>query len=223
MYRFMFNLFPMESYYFSNIILAISIFGYTYATLLAIRQVDLKRYVAYTSIAHMNFSLLGLFSMYDVGILGFVHMMISHGIISSALFFIVGHVYSILNFRDSIRIAGLAYSLPKVSMFFFIFSLANMGLPLFSGFPGEFFIITSIVMKNMYFGLFIFFGFIFSGIYNFLQINKVLFSTNTVGARLERRDDLDSKSILILGVLLYWSITFGLFPDMITQNVEIYI
>lgn len=203
LYRFVYTIFPMEVLYFSNEILTISLFGYTFATILAIRQIDLKRYIAYTSIAHMNFSLLGLFSTYNIGILGYVHMMISHGIIASSMFFLVGYIYSVLNFRDSIRISGLAYTFPKFSLFFFIFSIANMGLPLFSGFPGEFFILLSVISNNEYFGLFIFFGFMFSGIYNFLQINKVLFSTSMSLLYLKKKDDLDSASILILSVLLY--------------------
>lgn len=220
-YRFVYTLFPMEVVYFSNEILCLSLFGYTFATILATRQVDLKRYVAYTSIAHMNFSLLGLFSTYSVGVLGYVHMMISHGIIATAMFFLVGFIYGSLNFRDSIRISGLAYSYPKFSIFLFLFSIANMGLPLFSGFPGEFFIIVSIISNNAYFGLFIFFGFMFSGVYNFFQINKVLFSTNMNLLYIKKKDDLDATSLLILFVLLYWSIALGLFPDIITQNVEI--
>jgi len=221
LYRFAYTIFPMESLYFSNEILVISLFGYTFATILAIRQIDLKRYIAYTSIAHMNFSLLGLFSTFNVGILGYVHLMISHGIIASAMFFLVGYIYSILNFRDTVRLSGLAYNFPKFSFFFFIFSMANMGLPLFSGFPGEFFIIISIISNNIYFGLFIFFGFIFSGVYNFFQLNKVLFSTSMNLLNLKKKDDLSSTSIIVLSVLLYWSLALGLFPDIVTQNVEI--
>lgn len=223
LYRFVYNIFPMEVLFFSNEILAVALFGYTFATLMAIRQVDLKRYVAYTSIAHMNFSLLGLFSTYDVGILGYVHMMISHGIVSSAMFFLVGYIYNILHFRDSIRLSGMAYSFPKFSIFLFLFSIANMGLPLFSGFPGEFFIMIAVMANNEYFGLFIFFGFMFSGVYNFLQINKVLFSTNTNLIFSKKKDDLDPLALVILSVLLYWSVVLGLFPDIITQNVEIHV
>jgi NADH:ubiquinone oxidoreductase subunit 4 (subunit M) len=87
LYRFVFNIFNGEFFYFSNIVLVYLLFSYTYATLLAIRQIDVKRYIAYTSIAHMNYSTLGLFSNNEIGIYGFIHMMISHGLISSGLFF----------------------------------------------------------------------------------------------------------------------------------------
>jgi len=203
LYRFAYTVFPMESLYFSNEILVFSLFGYTFSTILAIRQIDLKRYIAYTSIAHMNFSILGLFSTFNVGILGYIHLMISHGVIASAMFFLVGYIYSVLNFRDTVRLSGLAYNFPKFSVFFFIFSMANMGLPLFSGFPGEFFILISIISNNFYFGLFIFFGFMFSGVYNFFQLNKVLFSTSMNLINSKKKDDLDSQSIATLSILLY--------------------
>ena len=221
MYRFVYNLFPLEVFQFSNEILSLSVFGFTYATILAVRQVDVKRYIAYTSIAHMNFSLIGLFSCTEIGILGYIHIMISHGIISTAMFYLIGHLYSILNFRDSIRLSGMAYKFPKFSIFFFIFSIANMGIPLFSGFPGEFFILTSLVYTNEFYAILVFAGFMFSGVYNFLQINKILFSGYNTSISLKKNEDLDSVSILVLFSLLFWSLVFGLFPDIITKNVEI--
>lgn len=220
LYRFVFNLFPIEVFEFSNEIMALSLFGFTYATAMAIRQIDVKRYIAYTSIAHMNYALLGLFSCQDVGILGYIHIMISHGIIATAMFFLIGHVYSALSFRDTLRLGGLAYIFPKFSVFFFIFSLANMGLPLFSGFPGEFLILVAIINTNEFYGFVVLFGFMLSGIYNFFQLNKILFSSYSNSIYLKKNCDLGSNSILILATLLFWSVSFGLSPDIIIQNVE---
>jgi NADH-quinone oxidoreductase subunit M len=87
LYRFVFSMFTAEFFYFSEPILIYLLLGYTYATFMAARQADIKRYVAYTSIAHMNYSMMGLFSGTDVGVYGFIHMTISHGLISTALFF----------------------------------------------------------------------------------------------------------------------------------------
>jgi len=221
LYRFVYNLFPIEILLFSNLIILISVFGFTYASILAVRQIDVKRYIAYTSIAHMNYSLIGLFSGNEIGILGYIHIMISHGIISTALFYLIGHLYSVLHFRDTLRLSGIAYIFPKFSIFFFIFSIANMGLPLFSGFPGEFFIFISILSINEYFSFFIFFGFMFSGIYTILQLNKILFSSYVSDIIIKKNEDIDNYSILILSVLLFWSITLGIFPDIVTKNVEI--
>lgn len=221
MYRFVYNIFPLEVFQFSNEIVSLAVFGFSYATVLAVRQLDIKRYIAYTSIAHMNFSLIGLFSCTEIGMLGYIHIMISHGVISTAMFYLIGHIYSILNFRDSIRLSGIAYKFPKFSMFFFIFSIANMGIPLFSGFPGEFFILTSLVFSNEFYAILVFLGFMFSGVYNFLQINKILFSGYGSSIFLKKNEDLDNVSILILFSLLFWSLVFGLFPDIITKNVEV--
>jgi NADH-quinone oxidoreductase subunit M len=85
--------------------------------LLAIRQIDIKRFIAYTSISHMNFSIIGLFTGYEVGILGFIHTMISHGIIATALFFLIGHIYNITTYRDSLRLSGLSQIAPIFSIF----------------------------------------------------------------------------------------------------------
>lgn len=221
MYRFVYNIFPLEVFQFSNEIIALSVFSFSYATILAVRQVDIKRYIAYTSIAHMNFSLIGLFSCTEIGMLGYFHMMISHGIISTAMFYLIGHLYSIINFRDTIRVSGIAYKFPKFSFFFFIFSIANMGIPLFSGFPGEFFIFTSLVISNEFYACLVFLGFMFSGVYNFLQINKILFSGYITSISLKKNEDLDNISILILTILMFWSVVFGIFPDIIIKNVEI--
>lgn len=221
LYRFVYNLFPLEVLQFSNEIIALAVFGFTYSTMLAVRQIDIKRYIAYTSIAHMNYSLIGLFSGTEIGLVGYIHIMISHGIISTAMFYIIGHLYSILHFRDTVRISGIAYIFPKLSAFLFLFSIANMGIPLFSGFPGEFFIFIALVSLNEYFAILIFFGFMFSGIYNFLQINKLLFSGYSSDICIKKNNDIDSISFLILTILLLWSLIFGLLPDIITKNVEI--
>jgi len=220
LYRFVYNLFPLEVLQFSNEIIALSVFGFTYSTMLAVRQIDIKRYIAYTSIAHMNYSLIGLFSGTEIGLVGYIHIMVSHGIISTAMFYIIGHLYSILHFRDTVRISGIAYIFPKLSVFLFLFSIANMGLPLFSGFPGEFFIFMALVSLNEYFAMLIFFGFMFSGVYNFLQINKLLFSGYGSDICIKKNNDIDSISFLILIILLLWSLIFGLFPDIITKNIE---
>lgn len=221
LYRFIYNLMPIESFFFSGEISALAIFGFTYATVLAVRQIDVKRYIAYTSIAHMNFSILGLFSCTEIGLLGYLHTTISHGIIATAMFYLIGHLYSILHFRDTIRISGISQKFPKFSIFFFLFSMANMGLPLFSGFVGEFFIITSLIQTNEIFALLICAGFMISGIYNIFQINRLLFSDSPSSILFKKNEDLDSLSLLILTVLFFWSLIFGILPDIILKSIEI--
>lgn len=221
LYRFVYSVFPVESSFFSSEISAIALFGFTYATILAVRQIDVKRYIAYTSIAHMNFSLLGLFSCTEIGVQGYVHTTISHGIIATAMFYLIGHLYSILHFRDTLRISGLSQKFPKFSIFFFLFSMANMGLPLFSGFVGEFYIITSLLFTNEIYAIVACFGFMLSGVYNVFQINRLLFSDCPSSILFKKNEDLDSVSVGVLFILLFWSLVFGVFPDIILKNVEI--
>lgn len=116
-YRFVYLLFPEEVFLFSDFILPILILASTYATILAIKQIDIKRFIAYTSISHMNFSLIGLFSGFEAGLLGFFHTMISHGIIAAALFYLIGFLYSKCGFRDSTRLSGLGDIMPIFSIF----------------------------------------------------------------------------------------------------------
>jgi NADH-quinone oxidoreductase subunit M len=124
----------------------------------------------------MNFALIGLFSNSDFGVLGFIHTMLSHGIISTAMFYIIGYIYANLTFRDTIRLSGISTKMPKISFYFFIFSIANIGIPLFSGFPGEFFILISIANYNIVYSVILIVPFMLTGYYNFYQINKLLFN-----------------------------------------------
>lgn len=220
MYRFVYSLFPMEVFLFSYIIMGLLIISYTYSTVLAIRQVDVKRFIAYTSISHMNFSLIGLFSGYEIGISGFVHTMLSHGIISTGLFYLIGYLYSNVGYRDSIRLSGLSETVPVFSVVWFIFSIANLGLPLFSGFPGEFFVICSITAYNVYLTPIIFLGFFLTGVYIFFQLNKFLFGLNQLVTN-QKISDLGSEALSVCVFLIFWSVVLGLFPSIVINSIFI--
>ena len=224
LYRFVYNLMPIEAFVFGNEIIAIALFGYTYATMLAIKQVDIKRFIAYTSISHMNFSLIGLFSGSEVGVAGFIHTMLSHGIIATAMFYMVGYLYANLGYRDTLRISGLAETLPVFSVFWFLFSIANMGMPMFSAFPGELFVMISLAQINPIFVIFTIFGFFFTGVYTFLQINKLLFSnyrgysSSIFSGKLT---DISVEGFSVLSILLTWTLILGVCPDIVFKNLEI--
>lgn len=147
-YRFGYCLFAEELLLLSPYLIAAVLFGYLYSTLSAVRQQDLKRYVAYTSIAHMNFGLIGLFTGEYVGVQAFALTMVSHGLIATGMFSVIGYFYAASEYRDTIRLRGLASLNPKLTTYWVIFSLANMGMPLFSGFPGEFLTIVATVQAN---------------------------------------------------------------------------
>lgn len=219
-YRFVYLLFPEEVFLFSDFILPILILASTYATILAIKQIDIKRFIAYTSISHMNFSLIGLFSGFEAGLLGFFHTMISHGIIAAALFYLIGFLYSKCGFRDSTRLSGLGDIMPIFSIFWFIFSMANLGLPSLSAFPGEFFIIFSLCLKNFYLVPVLFLNFFLTAVYTFFQISKLLFGSSKFYSSL-KKSDLSSEAISVLFYLLFWSITIGTVPSIIFNTISI--
>lgn len=224
LYRFTYNLLPLETFVFGNEIIAIALFGYTYATMLAVKQIDIKRFIAYTSISHMNFSLIGLFGGSEVGVAGFIHTMLSHGVIATAMFYMVGYLYTNLGYRDTLRISGLAETLPVFSVFWFLFSIANMGMPMFSAFPGELFVMIALTQVNPIFVILTFFGFFFTGVYTFLQINKLLFS-NYKGFSSSifsgKLTDISAEGLSVLSLLLTWTLVFGMCPDIVFKNLEI--
>lgn len=146
--RFIIPLFPSGILYLSPLIFVFSILGIIYASLSALRQVDLKKIVAYSSIAHMNFVMLGLFSMNIQGLEGSIYLMISHALVSSALFICVGFLYDRYKTRIIIYYSGLAQLMPIFSVIFFIFILSNLSFPGTSSFIGEFLVLLGCFNKN---------------------------------------------------------------------------
>ena len=140
--RFSFTLFPEASLYFTPFIFCMSILGVIYTSLTAIRQTDLKRIIAYTSVAHMNLVMIGLFSFNVVGLEGAILQSLSHGFVSSALFLIIGVVYDRHHTRMVKYYSGLVHTMPLFTIIFLIFTMANIALPGTSSFVGEFLILS---------------------------------------------------------------------------------
>src|SRR6202040_3739309 len=136
--RFSLPMFPDASHYFEPIVYALSAIAIVYPSLVALMQEDMKKLIAYSSVAHMGFVTMGLFSMTAQGIEGAVFQMVSHGLVSAALFLCVGVLYDRLHTHDIVAYGGLAASMPLYAAVFMIFTLANVGLPGTSGFIGEF-------------------------------------------------------------------------------------
>jgi NADH-quinone oxidoreductase subunit M len=146
--RFTLPLFPLGSLYYNPLVYSLAVLSVVYASLVTIRQIDLKRIIAYSSIAHMNLIVLGLFSYTQQGIDGAIYLMISHGVVSTALFFCVGVLYDRHHTRLLKYYGGLAQVMPIYAMFLFFFTLANMGFPGTSNFIGELLILVGIFEKN---------------------------------------------------------------------------
>jgi len=146
--RYSIGLFPDASAYFAPFIFIISILGVVYASITTIQQIDLKKIIAYSSVGHMGLVTLGLFSGVSQGILGSIFLMVSHGIVSGALFLCIGLLYERHHTRIVKYYSGLLTTMPLYSTFFVIFTMANIGLPGTSSFIGEFLVIAGCLLAN---------------------------------------------------------------------------
>jgi NADH-quinone oxidoreductase subunit M len=146
--RFTISMFPVGCFYFQAVVVILGIISVIYASLSTMRQNDLKRIIAYSSIAHMNLIVLGLFSFTHQGIDGAIYLMIGHGIVSAALFFCVGVLYDRYHTRSLKHYSGLVQVMPLFCTFFFLFTLANMSFPGTSNFVGELLIFAGIFEYN---------------------------------------------------------------------------
>jgi NADH-quinone oxidoreductase subunit M len=164
--RFTITMFPAGCYYFSSVVYILGVLSVIYASLSTIRQNDLKRIIAYSSIAHMNVIVLGLFSFSHPGIDGAIYLMIGHGVVSSALFFCVGVLYDRYHTRSLKQYSGLVQVMPLFSTFFFIFTLANMSFPGTSNFVGELLIFIGIFERNSFIMVLAATGIVLSAVYS---------------------------------------------------------
>jgi proton-translocating NADH-quinone oxidoreductase chain M len=174
--RFLFPLFPQLNYYFSPLIIMIASIGIIYTSFATLRQIDIKRIIAYSSIAHMNMCILGLFSYNEVALIGSIFLMIAHGIVSGGLFFIIGILYN--RFRTKIihYFSGVIHFMPVMCFFFFLLLLGNIGMPGTSNFVGELLIITGIMYQGYTIGLISgIIGIFLCTVYSMWMYNKVIF------------------------------------------------
>jgi len=164
--RFSLPMFPAACHYFAPLIYCLGILSIIYASLTAIRQIDLKRIVAYSSVAHMNLVVLGIFSLNEQGLDGAIYLMVAHGIVSSALFFCVGVLYDRYHTRLIRYYSGLVQVMPLFSIIFFLFTLANMSFPGTCNFIGEFLVLLGIFSRNTFILFYAASGIVLSAIYS---------------------------------------------------------
>lgn len=164
--RFLIPLFPTASFYFAPLVFLFSLIGVVYASLSTLAQVDLKKIVAYSSVAHMSFVVLGLFGFNIPAISGSIFLMLSHGLVSGGLFFLVGFIYERYKTRLLPYYGGLVTVMPLYAFFFLVFSLSNMALPGTSSFIGEFLIMLGLVSFNSVATVIGSFGMVFSAAYS---------------------------------------------------------
>ncbi|MEL7042805.1 MAG: NADH-quinone oxidoreductase subunit M [Pseudomonadota bacterium] len=212
--RFSLPMFPDASVFFQPFVFTLSVVAIVYASLVAWRQTDMKKLIAYSSVAHMGFVTLGIFSFTEIGVQGAIFQMLSHGLISGALFLIVGVVYDRIHTREIEAYGGLVHRMPIYASLFMLFTMANVGLPGTSGFVGEILTMVGAFQANTWAAAGAALGVIFSAVYMLTLYRRTVFGKITNPA-LETIEDVNAKELLCLIPLAIGTILFGIMPNLI--------
>ena len=215
--RFSLPMFPDASAYFAPLVFALSIIAIIYTSLVALAQEDMKKLIAYSSVAHMGFVTMGLFSMTQQGVQGAMFQMISHGFVSGALFLCVGVVYDRMHTREIDAYGGLVERMPLYAVAFMIFTLANVGLPGTSGFIGEFLSLVGTFRINSWVALFATTGVILSVPYALYLYRRIIFGVLDKPS-LRNILDLSAREVAILAPLVAVTVYFGFHPGPVLDS-----
>ncbi|MGD9965502.1 MAG: NADH-quinone oxidoreductase subunit M [Hyphomonadaceae bacterium] len=209
--RFSLPMFPDASAYFTPFVFALSVIAIVWASLVAFRQLDMKKLIAYSSVAHMGFVTMGIFAGTEQGIQGAIFQMLSHGVISGALFLCVGVVYDRMHTREIAFYGGLVNRMPVYAAVFMLFTMGNVGLPGTSGFPGEILTMVGAFQVNAWVAAGAALGVIFSAAYALTLYRKVAFGV-IENPRLDKIADLDTREWVTFVPLVLATLIMGLAP-----------
>jgi len=209
--RFSLPMFPLASADFAPFVFALSAIAIVYTSLVALVQEDIKKLIAYSSVAHMGYVTMGIFAANEQGVQGAIFQMLSHGIVSGALFLCVGVIYDRMHTREISAFGGLVNNMPKYAVAFLILTMANVGLPGTSGFIGEFLTLFGVFRVNTWVALFATSGVILSAAYALWLYRNVVFGALTKES-LKGLLDLSPREKLILYPLVILTIFFGVYP-----------
>ena len=209
-------MFPEASQYFAPLVFSLSVIAIVYTSLVALMQEDMKKLIAYSSVAHMGFVTMGIFTMTAQGVQGGIFQMLSHGIVSGALFLCVGVIYDRMHTREIAAYGGLVTRMPMYAVAFLIFSMANVGLPGTSGFVGEFLALFGAFRVNTWVAFLATTGVVLSAAYMLWLYRRMIFG------RIEREGlsgilDLNGREKLILIPLMLLVIFFGVYPRPVME------
>jgi NADH-quinone oxidoreductase subunit M len=218
--RFSLGLFPLASDYFTPLIFSLSVIAIIYTSLVALMQDDMKKLIAYSSVAHMGFVTIGIFSLTKQGLEGSIIQMISHGLISAALFLCVGVVYDRLHSRMISSYGGLVNIMPKYAFVFMIFVLAALGLPGTSGFVGEFLVLVGVFQINIFVAVLASLGVILAAAYMLWLYKRVIFG-KMASSEIKEMTDLNRTEIYIFASLVFLTIFFGIYPEPLFNTIDI--
>jgi len=210
--RFSVPMLPDASVYFAPFIFSLSVVAVIYTSLVALAQQDMKKLIAYSSVAHMGVVTIGIFTFNVQGVQGALFQMLSHGIVSAALFLVVGVIYDRIHTREIARYGGLADRMPAYALTFMIFTMASVGLPGTSGFIGEFLVMIGALQVNFWLALLGSMGMILGVIYMLYLYRRVIFGRLTK-EDLRRILDLSPREIGVFAPLVLITIWMGIYPS----------
>ena len=220
--RFSLPMFPSATEMFAPLVFTMSIVAIIYTSLVALAQEDMKKLIAYSSVAHMGFVTMGIFTLTHQGVEGGIFQMLSHGVVSGALFLCVGVVYDRMHTREIAAYGGLVNRMPVYAVCFMVFTLANVGLPGTSGFVGEFLTMLGAYVHNSWIAIFAATGVILSAAYALFLYRRIIFGS-LVKPALQTIEDLTAREVAILAPLVVITILMGVYPkpvfDVTTPSV----
>ena len=217
--RFSFPLFPDASFYFAPIVYSLAIVGIVYTSFTAIRQTDFKRIIAYTSVAHMNLVMVGLFSFNVIGLEGAILQSLSHGFVASALFLIIGVVYERHHTRMVKYYGGLAHVMPLYTFIFLFFTMSNIGLPGTGNFVGEFLILAGSFKTNTSATFVSAIGMVIGGCYSLWLFNRISYGNLKI-QYFNNFVDISKRELFIFFPLIIGTFTIGLYPEIFLNSIH---
>ncbi len=214
--RFSLPMFPVASDILAPMVMTLSVVAIIYTSLVAMMQEDMKKLIAYSSVAHMGFVTLGIFAVNRQGLDGAIFQMLSHGFISGALFLCVGVVYDRMHTREIDAYGGLVVRMPAYALVFMLFTLANVGLPGTSGFVGEFLTLVGVFKYSTWIAMLATTGVILSAAYALWLFRRVVFG-DLIKDALRSISDMDSREKLVFAPLVALTLLLGVYPSIVTD------
>ena len=217
--RFMIPIFPYANTFFTPLIFTLCIIAIIYSSCTTIRQIDLKKIIAYSSVAHMNYALLGLFVNNSQGLEGSLYLMLGHGVVSSALFLCIGILYDRYHTRNILYYGGLVLTMPLFSLFFLIFILSNIGMPGTINFVGELLVLLGIFQQNTITAVLAGTSMVLGAVYSIWLYNRLVFGYVKEKSLLIFCD-LSRREINIVVPLAFVSLFLGIYPSIILNSLS---
>jgi len=218
--RFAMPVFPAAVYDLAPAMMVLALCGILYGGLVAMVQEQVKRLIAYSSVAHMGYIMLGLFALNETGIAGSWIQMINHAIVTGALFLLVGMIYERTHTQEIVDYGGVIHTMPLFSTFLIFFSLASVGLPGLNGFVGEVLAMIGAAQVNIWYAILAAIGVVIAAIYMLWMVQRVLFGP-LVKDLVKNLNDLSFREVVVLVPLAFWAVFLGVYPQPFFDRIEV--